>query len=233
MELLAPRFHVLAPDSYGVGRSPPWPQDGRSSLRDEVDLIEPVIARAGSPFALVGHSYGAAVALIAALRHRDAVRALVLYEPTLFALVDAHSPPPNDADGVRRVICVAEPALDAGDIARAAEAFIDYWMGEGSLARMPAERRSPVVDSVKNLRRWYHALSTEPATLAQFAQIDVPVLYILGERAPASVPGVARQLAPPLPRARVVTLEGIGHMGPITHPDVVNQAVARFLDDVS
>ena len=67
MELLAPRFRVLAPDSYDAGKSPQWPSDRIIRLRDEVALIEPVLARAGSPLLLVGHSYGAAVALIAAL----------------------------------------------------------------------------------------------------------------------------------------------------------------------
>jgi pimeloyl-ACP methyl ester carboxylesterase len=25
MELLAPRFHIFAADTYGAGKSPPWP----------------------------------------------------------------------------------------------------------------------------------------------------------------------------------------------------------------
>ena len=49
MEVLAPRFHVLAPDSYGSGKSPDWPSDRIISLHDEVALIDPVLARAGSP----------------------------------------------------------------------------------------------------------------------------------------------------------------------------------------
>src|SRR5688572_14337283 len=57
MEALAPRCHVLAADSYGAGKSPPWPTDRQVVLRDEVALLEPVFARAGDPFALVGHSY--------------------------------------------------------------------------------------------------------------------------------------------------------------------------------
>src|SRR5688572_28713969 len=65
MDLLAPRFRVLAPDSYGSGQSPEWPSDREITLRDEVALIEPVLALAGSPLALVGHSFGAAVALMA------------------------------------------------------------------------------------------------------------------------------------------------------------------------
>ena len=50
MELLAPRFHVLAADSYGAGKSPPWPTDRKLVLRDEVALLEPVFAAAGDPF---------------------------------------------------------------------------------------------------------------------------------------------------------------------------------------
>src|SRR5678815_2750536 len=127
METLAPRFHVLAADSYGMGKSPAWPTDRRVWLRDEVALLEPVLARAGDPFAVVAHSYGAAVALIAAVTQPHRVRALALYEPTLFALLDAESPPPNDADGIRDTVARTVAALDAGDPVHAARCFIDYW----------------------------------------------------------------------------------------------------------
>ena len=79
MDLLAPQFRVLAPDSYDSGKGPHWPSDRIIRLRDEVELIEPVLARAGAPLALVGHSYGAAVALIAALANPGRVRAMALY----------------------------------------------------------------------------------------------------------------------------------------------------------
>lgn len=95
IERLAPTYHVLAPDSYGSGKSPDWPSDRVISLRDEVEFIEPVLARAGSPFVLIGHSYGAAIALLAALKNPRRIRALVLYEPTLFSLVEAQTPPPQ------------------------------------------------------------------------------------------------------------------------------------------
>ena len=52
MDLLAPKFHVYAPDSYGSGKSPDWPSDRIIQLRDEAEFIEPLLTRAGSP--LVG-----------------------------------------------------------------------------------------------------------------------------------------------------------------------------------
>lgn len=230
MERLAPTFHVLAPDSYGSGRSPEWPSDRVIRLQDEAEFIEPVLARAGSPVSLVGHSYGAAVALIAALAHPGRVRAMALYEPTLFALVDAEAPPPNDADGIRHAVAQAGIALDAGNPDAAAAWFIDYWMGPGSWARMPEQRRPAIAASVVNVRRWAHALFTEPTPLAAFRSLDIPVLYMVGKRSTSAARGVARLLAAALPRVEVLAFDNLGHMGPITHPEPVNEAIARFLE---
>jgi len=230
MELLAPKFRVLAPDGYGSGKSPEWPSERVISLRDEVALIEPVLARAGSPLALVGHSYGAAVALIAALVNPGRVRSMALYEPTLFALLDAAAPPPNEAEGIRSAVADASAFLDAGQQDAAAERFIDYWMGTGSWAQTPQERKLPIAASVTNVRRWAHALFTEPTALEAFRSLNVPVLYMVGKRSTPSARGVARLLTSALPKVEVVEFVELGHMGPMTHPDPVNDAIARFLE---
>ena len=230
MEVLAPKFRVLAADSFGAGKSPAWPTDRPVRLRDEAALLEPVFALAGEPFALVGHSYGGAVALIAALAQPRRVRALALYEPTLFALLDAESPPPNEADGIRAAVAGAAAALDAGDPAKAAEWFIDFWMGPGAWARTPESRRGPIAGSIVNVRGWASALLGEPTPLEAFATLNVPVLFMTGKDSPASSLGVARLLTKTLPQVEVCEFEGLGHMGPVTHPDVVNAAIARFLE---
>jgi pimeloyl-ACP methyl ester carboxylesterase len=230
MDALAPRFRVIAPDLYDCGRSPPWPSDRVIHLRDEVELIEPVLAEAGAPVAMVGHSYGAALALIAALANPRRVRALALYEPTLFSLLDAERPAPNEADGIRNVAAEAGALLDTGNRDAAAERFIDYWMGAGAWRQTPEQRKPSIAASVTNVRRWAHALFAEPTPLEAFRSLDVPVLYMVGERSPASARGVARLLTKALPRVEVVEFEQVGHMGPLTHPDRVNDAIARFLE---
>jgi pimeloyl-ACP methyl ester carboxylesterase len=232
LDLLAPKFHVLAPDSYGSGKSPEWPSDRVISLQDEVAFLEPVFAKAGAPLALVGHSYGAAVALIAALENPGCVRALALYEPTLFSLLDAEAPPPNEADGIRGAVAAASTALDAGNEDAAAERFIDYWMGTSAWAQTPAQRKPPIAESVINVRRWAHALTTEPTRLAAFRGLDVPVLYMVGKRTTPSARGVARLLVGALPRVELLEFDKLGHMGPITHPDTVNEAIWHFLERV-
>jgi pimeloyl-ACP methyl ester carboxylesterase len=230
MDALAPRFHVLAADSYGAGRSPSWPRDRAVSLRDEVALLDPVFARARGPVTLVAHSYGAAVALIAALERPDRVHSLALYEPTLFGLLDEESPPPNDADGIRGALAIAGAELDVGDQAAAARCFVDFWAGPGAWDSTPAERQVPIIASIVNIRGWANALFSEPTPLRGFSWLGVPVLYMVGKQSPACARGVARVLTAALPRVHVVEFEEMGHMGPVTHPEAVNNVISRFLD---
>jgi pimeloyl-ACP methyl ester carboxylesterase len=231
MDLLSPTRRVLAPDCYGSGRSVQWPLHRLMSLKDEVEFLEPVFSRAGPSFSLVGHSYGAAVALIAALAYPERVRSLALYEPTLFALIDAESAPPNEADGIRHTVADAGVALDSGDVDAAAERFIDYWMGVGSWRATPEDRKPTIAASVKNIRHWAHALFTEPTPLAVFATLRIPVLIMTGGVSTVAAHGVARRLVSALPSARPHDFPHLGHMGPVTHPEPVNAVVARFLGE--
>lgn len=232
MDLLSVKNRVLAPDLYGSGRSLDWHSDREIALQDEVNLIEPVFALAGSPFTLVGHSYGAAVALIAALANPGRIRALALYEPTLFSLVEVQGPSPNGIDGIRDAVTAAGTALDNGDRDAAAGHFIDFWMGDGTWYSTPSQRKPPITDSVANVRRWFHALVTEPTPAGAFAALNIPILYMLGGSSPESANAVARVLLPALRGAQVVEFPGLGHMGPVTHPEVVNAEIARFLSEV-
>jgi pimeloyl-ACP methyl ester carboxylesterase len=232
MEILGADYHVFAADSYGAGKGPAWPKDRPVRLEDEARLLEPVFARAGDRFSLIGHSYGAAVALIAALRHPERVNALAIYEPTLFSLVDAQSPAPNEVDGIRNAVAQSVAALEAGDADSAARHFIDFWMAPGTWARTPEQRKGPIAASIANVRAWGDALFLEPTPLAAFAALDIPVLCMVGERSPPSSRSVARLLTRVLPRVEAVEFAGLAHMGPMTHPDVVNAAICGFLDRV-
>ena len=156
----------------------------------------------------------------------------MLYEPTLFSLVDAEAPPPNAADGIRQAVADAALALDRGDRDRAAEAFIDYWMDEGTWQQMPEPRRQPIAASAVNVRRWAHALFTEPTPLQAFRTLG-RAGALPGRRADdARRPGAWRASSlGALPRVEVLEFPELGHMGPVTHPERVNAAIARFLEN--
>lgn len=229
MALLAPRYRVLAPDLWGAGRSPAWHGQRPRRLDDEVDLLEPVLERAGPRAVLVGHSYGAAVALRAAQRMPTRVRALALYEPTLFSLLDQEAPPPNDADGMRLAAGLAARAVEGGELHQAARHFIDYWSGAGSWDGMPPARQQPIAESMRDVRQWAGALFEDAATAGSFASLKVPVLYMTGGASPASAHGVARILTAALPDVRLRAFAQLGHMGPLEDPGSVNRVIERFL----
>ena len=69
---LTGRYQVLSPDLYGSGNSPPWPAERELTLAEEVALLEPVFEAADEAVHLVGHSYGGAVAVRAALTYPGA-----------------------------------------------------------------------------------------------------------------------------------------------------------------
>lgn len=228
MERLSGRFRVIAVDAYGAGRSPGWPAGTPGWLDDELALLDPIFGSVEGQFHLVGHSYGAAVALKAALRHRERAKSLAVYEPTLFSLLLQQNPEHPAAQGIRDAARDAAAAVERGDLQAAGERFIDYWMGGGSWSAMPESRRAAIAPSMRGIRYWAHALFNEPTPLSSFAGLDTPVLYMVGGRSPASSRGVFDVLKRVL-RARVVEFHQLGHMGPVTHPDPVNDAIEKHL----
>jgi pimeloyl-ACP methyl ester carboxylesterase len=106
-------------------------------------------------------------------------------------------------------------------------------MGEGAWKQTPDARKGPIESSMVNVRNWAHALLTEPTPLAAFAAMRVPVLYMTGKKSPESSLGVARLLTRTLPNVQVVDFDSLGHMGPVTHPEVVNDEICSFLKSLS
>ncbi len=144
-------------------------------------------------------------------------------------IAEIEVPGQEAANGIRSAAADAAAAIDAHDTAAAAERFIDYWMGAGTWSRMPEARQTPIAASMNNVRGWARALFSEPTPLQAFRALDVPVLYMIGAQSPASSRGVARLLTDTLPNVTVMEFAGLGHMGPVTHPELVNDAVAGFL----
>jgi pimeloyl-ACP methyl ester carboxylesterase len=69
-------------------------------------------------------------------------------------------------------------------------------------------------------------LFTEPMPLAT---LPMPVLIMTGAGSTAAAHGVARRLVLAVPDVTHIEFPGLGHMGPITHPEVVNAEIERFL----
>ena len=229
MEVLAPRYRMVAPDLLGAGRSAPWPVASGARLQHELDALAPVLQALGERFHLVGHSYGAALAMVLAQSAPQRVVSAVLYEPTTFPMLQRPGPGDPAATGIAAAATAAITAVDQGDLDAAAEGFIDYWMGTGSWAAMPLARRGPVAESMRSVRQWTEAIFAQPWTPAGLARLAMPVLLLGGERSPGSARDLLPLLVQALPQAALQLLPGLGHMAPVTHPDQVNPQIEAFL----
>jgi pimeloyl-ACP methyl ester carboxylesterase len=228
MEQLAGRYRVIAPDLYGCGKSPAWPGERPMWLDDQIDFLAPAFERAGERFHLVGHSYGGAIALKAALGLKPRLASLVLYEPVLFAVLLRAEP---QSEAAREIVAVRDDVV-SGDSEAAAERFIDYWMGGGTWAATPEARRATLVHAVEGQKPEWHSAFNEPTPLEAFAALDVPTLLMTGDASTAAARAVARLVARVLPRVRVEEIEGLGHMAPVTRPGEVTSRIERFLEDI-
>ena len=222
-------YEVLAPDLHGSGNSPPWPAKWQLTLADEVAFLEPVFTAAGESAHLVGHSYGGAVAVQAALTYPGRFRSLVLIEPVLFGLLLAEDPGQPAAREIVALCQHTRAAVELGALDSAAQRFIDYWMGPGTWVNMPPHRRAAAAQAMPSVRSQWSAIFAETTTLPAYSSLDLPTLYLVGSQSPASARSVARLLTHALPNVTTAQLQGVGHMAPVTHPDMVNTAIETYI----
>ena len=224
---LAPRFRVYAIDLYGHGERAPWPGERPLELADEAALAAPLLLRSDSVH-LVGHSYGAAVALKLAATYPRLVRSVTLYEPVMFRwLVDA------DAAEVADVRAVAESIsrhLASGSASDAAQSFVDFWSGRGTWQAMPASRQQAIAGRMPAVGRHFRAVFAEALTLREVARLPVRMLFMTGAHSPRVMQRLAQTVRGALPTAQHCTMMQAGHMGPMTHAAAFDAQAFAFLD---
>jgi pimeloyl-ACP methyl ester carboxylesterase len=206
------------------------PGHGRSAAPDAgrdftCQSIAAVLDRLGQgPMDLIGHSFGAVVCLAAALARPALVRTLVLHEPVLFAAAGAAG-----ADAIANHAAVAE-ALEAGDRTGAARAFTALWGGGEAWETLTPDRRAAMTARIHLIPASAPALVDDSAGLLAPGRLEglkSPVLLVEGSTSPPVIGAINAALAARLPRASTLRIAGAGHMGPVTHPGELAQAIRR------
>ena len=219
---LSAQFQVTAMDRRGRGTSG---DVGAYSLEREYADVAAVAAllaaEQGGPVDVVGHSYGATCALGAAARGAP-VRRIMLYEPPGPQTV-------RDGWADRVGTMVAE-----GQLGRAVFSFLIEIIG---LTRFDVEAlrdapggRDVLPIAAATLPREALALGAVDLA-AEAAAVRQPALLLLGTAGPPWAGEITAQLAAALPAATVTELAGVGHLALDTAPDLVTEAVIRFLAD--
>jgi pimeloyl-ACP methyl ester carboxylesterase len=209
---LAERWSLIIPSRPGFGESPPLE-------RNDFEVEAPMVAELlGDGAHLVGHSYGAVIALLAAAERPDAVRSLTVSEPGCLR-VAAGTPVVDEmiANGERLFGHASE--ISAEDFLRL------FRGGAGSAYETPGELPEELLEGVELLKRerpsWEAEIPLERLTSAGF-----PVLVVSGGHSPA-FEAVCDTLAAGVSAERVV-IRGRGHTVPSTG-EPYNERLEAFM----
>jgi pimeloyl-ACP methyl ester carboxylesterase len=230
-DALSDRYRALALNLFGYGETTPWPDNPSQSLYAQASLVGLIPGVERGPLHLVGHSFGAAVALKAALLLRERVTTLVLIEPNPFNLLkqEGRIEAFLEARALRdHVKCFGS----LGDWEKVGERFADYWGGDGTWAAMPDKRRSAFAQALRpNYHEW-DAVMSEETTLYEWQSIRARTLVMSDPQTRRPIREIVEIFARACPHWRFHRLEGAGHMAPLTGPELVNPVVRRFLDNI-
>lgn len=228
-EALSDLATLHAFDLPGHGQSADW--DGQTDLHQiAADMALTVLEGLGpDPIDVIGHSFGAVIALHLAIHHPHRVRRLVMFEPVFFAAAMADDP--DFAPTYLSATADFDSALDARDFETAARTFTAVW-GDGTLwDAIPAPTRAYMVARIGFVRLSAPFLVQDCAGLlapGQFEGAKMPALVLRGASSDWTE-AINGAIARRLPKAAQITLPDMTHMGPITHPEAVGAALRTFL----
>jgi pimeloyl-ACP methyl ester carboxylesterase len=218
---------VLAYDRRGHSASTAPPGQGR--IGEDVEDAAALLERHGlAPASVVGHSYGASVALLLAVRRPDLVRRVVVHEPPLYALLAGD----DEWDAVRRkageTMAEVAAALIDGEVEVAARRFVEeVAFGAGSWPGLLCERGRATV--LANADTWLDQ-SRDPDRLAvdvtPLATSGIPVTVTTGTATIAAFAEIARRLVAALPESELVPIDGAAHGAHLSHPERFAAVVA-------
>jgi lipase len=222
---------VTALDQPGHGRAADW--DGVTDLHGLTTRLSINMAErlgGGQPIDVLGHSFGATVALRMALERPDLIRSLVLIEPPLFAAARAGGSAAFAPFQVEH-LAVAQ-ALADGRREDATAMFHGLWGNGAVFANLPARQQHYMMDRIHFIAAQNPFLLEDSTGLLRYMGLEsvgVPVLLVEGGASPAIVSAVQDELARRLPQVTRLVVPGAGHMVPISHPSVVAEAVMAHL----
>jgi pimeloyl-ACP methyl ester carboxylesterase len=221
---------------------PPGVDDQMTAHVD--DLVGFLRTIDGAPAHLVGHSWGAFICLLTAIRHPRVTRSLVLQEPPVLSLFTSTPPRPREVlpllvrrprtalailEFGARTIAPAQRAFRRGDDDAALETFAHGVLGKDTYERLPDERRQQARENLNTLRAQLLGAGFPPLSEDDVRGVRVPTLLMTGDRSPAFLLRLTERLEALLPNAERIEIADASHAMQEEKPSAVNAAILGFL----
>jgi pimeloyl-ACP methyl ester carboxylesterase len=212
------------------------------------DLIALLRVLVAAPAHLVGHSFGAFICLLTAIREPRLVRSMVLAEAPVLSLFMSTPPRPT---GLLRLLArrprtawvilsfavkTAFPAMKAfrrGDDEQALRTFGYGIVGKERYERLPEARKQQMRENVTTLRAQLLGAGFPPLSEDEVRGVETPTLLVTGERSPAFPRCLTDRLQQLLPNAERVEIAGASHGMTEQNAAAANAAILGFLDRLS
>jgi 3-oxoadipate enol-lactonase len=221
---LADRYRLIRYHRRGFAGSERAPAGFRieDQAQDALGLLEDLgIERAH----VIGHSYGAVIAIQLACQAPHAVHSLVLLEPPLMT--------PETAPAFAGQLTPIVEAYRAGNVRGAIEAFMGAvckpdWQAITARA-VPGGAEQAEKDAATFFDVEAPALASWSFDAARARRIAQPALYVLGGDSAPLFQASRALFATSVPHAECVELPGLDHLLQVRDPKRVAGAIASFL----
>jgi pimeloyl-ACP methyl ester carboxylesterase len=242
----AERFRVI---SYS--RRYHWPnapiQDGTDySMNEQVSDLQALIrSRDLAPVHLIGHSYGAFLCLLLAMREPSLVHTLVLAEPPVITLFVSSNPKPPEILRLlvtrprtaaalikfgAKGVAPARKAFLRGDMKAGIRTFGDAVFGPGGYDHLPEPRKAQVHDNRANVKAELLGSGFVPLEVTDLRRVEVPALLVTAENSISLFHRLTDRLGELLPRTERADIPGASHMMHEDNAAAYNHAVQSFLE---
>jgi pimeloyl-ACP methyl ester carboxylesterase len=243
MEVFSRQFHVIA-----YSRRYHWPnepiEEGEDySMLQHVDDLGAVIRSLEvDPVHLVGHSYGAFLCLLLAIREPSLVRTLVLAEPPVITLFVSNSPKPPEllkllvtrprtAVSIFRFVALgmapAAAAARKDNALKSIKSFGRACLGREAYRNLSESRLEQVRANFIKAELLGSGLT--PLDSNDVRNIHTPVLLLNAQDSPPFFHRLADRLEILLPDVRRTTVFGASHIMHEDNPAAFNSTVVSFL----
>ena len=211
--LEAAGYHVVAPDLPGA--------QADNTMGAWADRVLQVAAE---PLVPVGLSMGGYLAFELWRRARDRITALVLADTRAGGETEESR---RGRDETIRVVCEeGAPALW--------ERLADRLFAPGAPGEVVSRARELALEQgAVRLRAALEAIRDRDDSRETLADIDVPVLVVVGEEDALTPPSESEAIVQGLRNGRLVRIDGAGHLSSLEQPDRFNAALVSFLDEVA
>lgn len=226
---LARSLTVLTYDRRGFGGSTLGPRTSPVAA-DTDDLVALLEATDFYPVHVVGHSYGAVVALRLATERPEFVRSLSLHEPPYFGLLGDRPETAADGERFRSGVASIREQARHGDRVGAAKNVVEVFSTtSGAWERLPeAVRRS----FVGYIDRWVEEYSDPEAFRPRPGSLRetlVPTLLTYGAESPRFLREIEQALASELANPTLREIPGSSHVPHVTRPEEYVGLLLTFL----